>query len=446
MELEILNPWWKAKGNIELDKHISELNGKKYQWMPAILKEIEFKVDNIFTLLGPRQVGKTTLLKLFIKELLASVDSKSIFFWSCDELVDFRELSSILREYLRFAAVYNIKDKFIFLDEISRVKDWQRAIKFLVDSGELKNCFLMMTGSHALDLKYNAERLPGRTGRYGREIFLLPMCFSDFLLLVEPELSKKISRIEAFSLQEIAKKARDASLFSIELRVLFEKYLITGGFPLVVNEFLVNNNIPEYVYDIYFNWVVGDIVRWGKQEKILLQLMKAILQKQSSAVSWDSIAKNAEIKSHKTVSSYIEALENMFVLNVLYFLELEKKMPDSSKNKKIYFANPFINAVFNKKIYFTEHKISPELTEAVAVSHLKRFGRAYYWKNKKEVDIVLQIKEELYALEIKYQNKISKHDYSGLCHFSKGILITKEFLDLEGKYLAIPLHLLLAIL
>src|SRR3990167_5161589 len=124
MELEILNPWWKAKGNIELDKHISELNGKKYQWMPAILKEIEFKVDNIFTLLGPSQVGKTTLLKLFIKELLASGDSKSIFFWSCDELVDFRELSSILREYLRFAAVYNIKDKFIFLDEISRVKDW----------------------------------------------------------------------------------------------------------------------------------------------------------------------------------------------------------------------------------------------------------------------------------------------------------------------------------
>jgi hypothetical protein len=452
-DLNLLNPWWKGKEHIREDKNIREFEEKQFKWEPELLKKIELKPNNVCTLRGPRQVGKTTLVKLLIKKLLdENKNEKSIFFWNCDELIDFRELAAVLREYIEFSKINNVKEKYIFIDEISRVKNWQRAIKALKDSGELDNCCLMLTGSHTLDIKYGIERLPGRTGKLGKDFILLPMSFSDLVALIKPDIAKKIRKINNLSIKEANERANEAKLFDSELKILFKQYLITGGFPLVINEFFSNGVIPDYVYELYLRWVIGDIVKWGKQEKILIQLLSSVLSKQSSPISWDSLAKESEIKSHKTVSSYVECLENMFVLLVLYFLELNKKIPDYNKNKKLYFSDPFIYHVFNKKIYFKENEIKPELIEGVAISNLSRlsyeglFPKAYYWKNKREVDLLIKVKGSVFPFEIKYQNKISKQDFKGLYHFNKGILVTKNVLMMGEKYSAIPVHLLLAII
>jgi predicted AAA+ superfamily ATPase len=450
VELNILNPWWNGKERIKEDKHIKELEEKKYKWTPKLLTEIKLAPDNIFTLRGPRQVGKTTMLKLFIKNLLAEgINEKSLFFWNCDELVDFRELLSILREYLEFSKTNSLKEKYIFLDEISRIKDWQRAVKSLKDSGELENCCLMLTGSHTLDIKYGTDRLPGRTGKSGKDMILLPLAFSDYIALIKPEIAKKIKKIENLSIKEINSKIETARIFSQELKILFNQYLITGGFPLVINEFFTNNKIPDYIYEIYYRWIAGDLVKWGKSEKILIQLMRSVLLKQSSAISWDSLAKESEIKSPKTVSSYVENLEGMFVLVVLNFLELSKGIPDFNKNKKVYISDPFIYNLFNKKMYFKENELNPAVIEAAVISNTSRFKEnsfIYYWKNKKEVDLLVKIKEHAFPIEIKYQNNISKQDYKGLYHFNKGILITKDILVKGEKYSAIPAYLFLALI
>ncbi|MEK6857265.1 MAG: ATP-binding protein, partial [Nanoarchaeota archaeon] len=64
----------------------------------------------------------------------------------------------------------------------------------------------------------------------------------------------------------------------------------------------------------------------------------------------------------------------------------------------------------------------------------------------REVDVLLRINEDIFPFEVKYQNKISRQDYSGLHHFQKGILITKNFLDIGEKYAAIPVHLFLSVI
>ena len=79
-----------------------------------------------------------------------------------------------------------------------------------------------------------------------------------------------------------------------------------------------------------------------EQEKILKQILRTALQKQGTALSWNSFAKDAEIKSHRTVSSYIEDLENMYVLFIQYFIDLNRKIPDYSKNKKILQNSAFL--------------------------------------------------------------------------------------------------------
>jgi len=453
VDLSILNPWWKGKEYIKEDKHIKDFEEKEYKWRPELLNQLKLLPNNIYGLRGPRQVGKTTLIKLIIKKLLEKkADEKSIFFWNCDELIDFRELSSVMKEYLEFAKINQVQEKHIFLDEVSRIKDWQRTIKSLSDSGELKDCCLMITGSNTLDIKYGLERLPGRTGKSGKDFFLLPLNFFEYISLIKPEIASKIKKVKSISVKEINEKIEGVRIFDFELKVLFNQYLITGGFPLVINEFFSNKKIPDYAYEIYAKWIIGDIVKWGKQEKILMQLIRAIISKQSSAISWDSLAKESEIKSHKTVSTYVEDLENMFALIVLYFLELNKKIPDYNKNKKLYFSDPFIYHVFNKKINFKDNEITPHLIESAVISNLARLPgenmpyQIYYWKNKKEVDALIKIKEDIFPFEVKYQEKISKQDYEGLYHFNKGILITKKDLIKGEKYSAIPAHLLLAML
>jgi len=175
-------------------------------------------------------------------------------------------------------------------------------------------------------------------------------------------------------------------------------------------------------------------------------LLRGTIQKQSTPISWDSLAKEVEIKSHKTVSSYVEALENMFVLVILYYLDLNKRIPNYNKNKKIYFLDPFIFHVFNNAIFFKSNEIIPSLTEAVVISHLHRKFQIFYWKNKREIDAVIKIGKEIFGVEIKYQNKISRVDMRGLYHFKDGIMITKDFLEIMKKYPCYPIYLFLAII
>jgi len=452
MNLTILNPWWRGKEYLKEDKHIRDFEEKKYQWRPKLFEKIHLKPNNIFSLRGPRQVGKTTLVKLLIKDLLEKVNEKAVFFWNCDEVINFRELSFILREYLELCKVQNIGKKYIFLDEISQVKNWQRSIKSLTDSGELRDCCLLMTGSNTLDIKYSVERLPGRTGKEGEDFILLPMSFSEYINLIRSDLGSKIKKIDNLTIKEINLRVKTTEQYDSELKILFNQFLITGGFPLVVNEFFTAKKIPDYIYELYLKWLIGDIVKWGKSEKILMQLLRTILLKQSSPLSWDSLSKEAEIKSHKTVSVYVEDLENMFAIIVLYFLELNKKIPDYNKNKKIYILDPFIYHLLNKKFFFKENEITPKLIEATVISGISRltyenlFPHVYYWQGKKEVDCVLKLKNEIFPLEIKYQEKISKQDYKGLYNFNKGVLVTKHYSQKHEKYPAIPAHQLLALL
>ena len=77
IDINIQNPWWLDKNSIEKDEKITTaLKGEK------VLYEFDLKRNTI--LLGPRQVGKTTMIKLFIRDLLQKrVNPRNIFYFSC---------------------------------------------------------------------------------------------------------------------------------------------------------------------------------------------------------------------------------------------------------------------------------------------------------------------------------------------------------------------------
>lgn len=454
----IQNIWWKGKEYLKEDKHLREYQEKKYKWQPGILSDLKIVTGNLYSLRGPRQIGKTTLVKLIIESLIQrGIPEKAVFYINCDSILDFGELLKTVRAYHEYADSLLINEKYVFLDEISGIRNWQKAVKILVDSGEAKNTCLFLTGSHTLDIKKGFDMLPGRTGKYGKDFLLLPLTFREYVSLIRPEIGEKLEKTSGISSSEINSTIGSALPFEHELRILFSQYLLTGGFPLAINEFHTEKEIPDYIYEIYSRWVIGDIVKWGKREKILKQILRTAILKQSTAVSFDSFAKDAEIKSHKTVSAYVEDLENMFVFLVLYFLDINKKIPDFNKNKKIYFFDPFIYHIFNRLLNLKEAEITPSLVEAVAVIHFARFVQErhpamslnnliFYWKNKKETDIIVKSGKKMMAVEVKYQEKITKDDFQSLYHFGGGLVLSKSVLDVDEKYSVIPVHLMLAII
>lgn len=457
-DLNIYNVWWKGKEHLKDDKHLREYGEKKYKWKPAMLGELKLVPGNLYSLRGPRQIGKTTLVKLIIESLIrGGVEERAVFYMSCDPIIDAGELLKILRMYHEHADSLRIKERYVFIDEVSGIQNWQKTVKILADTGELKNTCLFLTGSHTLDIKKGFDMLPGRTGKYGKDVLLLPLTFREYISLIRPDIGIKLEKPDSVSLKKINSAVSSALPFERELKIIFNQYLLTGGFPLAINEFHTGNEIPDYIHEIYSRWVIGDIVNWGKQEKILKQILRTAILKQSTAVSFDSFAKDAKIKSHKTVSAYVEDLENMFVFFVVYFLDINKKVADFNKNKKIYFFDPFIYHIFNRMLNLREAQITPDLVESAAVIHFARFARemhpgmdfndlVFYWKNKRETDILVKSDEKLLAVEVKYQEKITGEDFQSLYHFGSGIILSKSKWKLDEKYPIIPVHVMLAVI
>jgi uncharacterized protein len=148
------NPWWKGKEHFEEDEDYRKWKEKQIKWVPNILEDIELRPFSLNFIFGPRQAGKTTLMKLLIKKLLDEGNKpESIFFFRCDEIKDYKELRELLETYLDFRKNLGIKCSYIFLDEITFPSEWFRTIKSFIDDGIFREDVLFLSGSTTLEIK-----------------------------------------------------------------------------------------------------------------------------------------------------------------------------------------------------------------------------------------------------------------------------------------------------
>ena len=412
--LQQQNPWWFREEVILDDEKIADYEQETYQYIPPILSEFPENTDAILTLRGPRQIGKSTSMKLLIRRLLLElkIPKKHIFYFSLDRIEDYNQLYELIDCYLRNVRPGNPQRLYIFLDEISFVRQWQRGIKALADEGKLKNATLLLTGSNLIDIRGGAERMPGRRGRLSRVDFeQLPMTFAEFIHLTE-------LGIESTDI--------DSLIYHKDLLLhRFEEYLITGGFPLSINLFFTRGHISSYVYQLYLSWIEGDIGRVGKLERNLYQIMSRILAHISTGISWYKLSRETGIASHATVQEYIEILERMYVLRTVPFIDLSSKLQMYRKNKKLYFQDPLIFHCFSAKNngigdnFFTESQRflndplgKSKLVESVVGMHIfRRYQNCFYWQGRKEIDFVAKEGNKLHFFEVKYQEKVSASEF-----------------------------------
>jgi len=424
-------------------------------------------------------------MKITIKELLITknVKAENIFFWSL-ERNNAKEFHEILLTYLQWVAPRNDERKYIFLDEICSIPKWSKELIYFANNGSLENTSVMVTGSHSMDLKYSTELMPGRR-EGGKEdpidMILLPMKFSELVHLLWPDLKKKLFDIGLITKADrqkvllelfegkISNKLQELLPYKRQLDQLFETYMLTGGIPSVINEYQETKKISTKLFNIYLTAIIGDLRRFKFKEEYFKQIMREVFSTITTPITWNSFTKRTAIGSHNTVKDYIEALEDLFVLNVVYrYTDHDKRIHHF--NKKLYVQDPFIfhalhGWAFSKKDYFTNAKanllnieVKSNLVENIVHNHITRFVYGlnprdlfdpkdiicyYQSKRGKEIDFVFLYDEKEYPIEVKFQNQIKGSDFANFGAFRKGVMVTKDELGLHRHYAKIPCSMFL---
>ena len=327
----------------------------------------------VLLLIGPRQVGKTTLLK----NILTSISSeKKVQFWNCDE--------SDVRQFLSEANSAKLKSfvgnsDFIVIDEAQRVKDIGLTIKLLHDS--FPNVQLAVTGSSSLDLSNSInEPLTGRKFEYN----LFPFSTN--------ELGNHTSMLE-------------------EMRLLKNR-LVYGFYPDVVNnpgeeKEILTNIVNSYLYKDVFEF--QDI----RKSSVIEKLVQALALQVGSEVSFNELGNLLGIDT-VTVQRYVDLLEKSYV--IFHIRSFSRNVRNELKKSiKIYFYD---NGVRNSVISnFSPVELRSDigaLWENFLISeriknnaYHNKHAKYYFWRTtqKQEIDFIEEVDQNLFAYEIKYNPK-----------------------------------------
>lgn len=335
----------------------------------TIQEKIEDKLfkGKVIILYGPRQVGKTTI----VKEIQNKNISNSIYF-NCDES-DIREkfenkTSTFLKELIG-------NKKIVIIDEAQRVKDIGITLKLIIDN--FKDIQVIATGSSSFDLaNKTAESLTGR--KY--EFYLYPLSIEE----LNPEKNK------------------------LEIDRTLENRIIYGSYPeVIINSSEAEDNIKL----IAKSYLYKDILQYQniKNPDILEKLLQSLALQIGNEVSYNEISNFLDIDK-KTVASYIEILKKAFVIFELkpFSRNLRNEL---RKLRKIYFFDTGVrNALINNFNSLDKRNDAGQLWENFIISERIKINNnhgndynIYFWRthNKKEIDYIEEKNGMLYGYEIK---------------------------------------------
>ncbi len=386
------NPWWSGARDIVIEKW----EKSKIKWVPEWIKDISLKPFSLNFVVGPRQIGKTTGLKLLIHKTLKNIESEEIFYFNCDFTPDIHSLKKLIDTYLQFKRAKKLTTSYIFLDEITSVPEWWRIIKGYIDLGLFGKDVLTITGSSSLKLKGETELFPGRRGK-GKTILVKPLSFRQFLKVhgVKIETTGNLERDMESLLGKVDK-----------ITDFFHVYLATGGFPLSINQ----DPTAEEQFIASFE---GEILKARKNLQLTKEIISSLLRKAPSPLSFSTIGRDVGV-SYKTVQDYIEVLRNLFIVDTAF--HKWKNKVTWRKEKKIFFLDQFRANTLS--MWCGEKYLESAMYEWIVQSHLQRkFNSIYYYRNSFEIDCIadnLKIEVKIGKPHRKYPKNVIILDHETL--------------------------------
>ena len=313
----------------------------------------------VISVTGPRQSGKSTLLKHLFPDAVA---------------YSMKDLN--VREFAQndpIAFLNNDKDKMMFIDEIQKVPALLDYMQGVVDEHpDRKFC---ITGSSNLELlKGLSESLPGRAGVFE----LLPMTYD-----------------------ETREQQRDKSL---------DESLFDGLYPAVcARKNTARLFYPSYV-KTYLEKDVRDLLKIQDQLQFM-RFMKLCAARVGSLFNASEVANEIGVDS-KTVTRWLSVLQASYLITLLppYFENVTKRVV---KSPKLYFNDTglacYLLDIESPKQLSRDKMRGCIFENFIVLEILKhRFNQGlengvffYRDSNQNEVDILLKQEGEITAIEVK---------------------------------------------
>jgi hypothetical protein len=322
-------------------------------------------------LVGPRQVGKSTILKTIHKE-----QNQDTLLLNCDEPDIRQAMENVTTDQLKSLIG---KNKLILIDEAQKVENIGLTIKLIVDN--INDVQVIATGSSAFELRNRTnEPLTGRKFEFN----LFP-----------------------FSIAEMVNYHGKMT----ENRML-ERRLIYGLYPEIVNEL---GNEQENLLELINSYLYKDILAFQNIRKpgVLDKLLTGLALQMGQEVSYNELGQLTGIDK-ATVEKYIELLEKCFVVFRLSSFNRNLRN-ELKKSRKIYFYdNGVRNAILNNFSPIALRQDTGALWENFMVSerikqnsYNRDYRKSYFWRTQtqQEIDLLEEKDGILYAFEFKWNDK-----------------------------------------
>lgn len=336
----------------------------------------KLKKQKVLLVFGARRVGKTHLIKQFLKNrnegyvYLNGEDIQTHELLSRQSVENYRQLMG--------------DKKLLFIDEAQKIQQIGEKLKLMVD--EIENLKVIVSGSSSFDIIQSVgEPLTGRKTTY----HLYP--FSE----------EELAPYEKAS--EQADKLKERLIFG----VYPEMYLMDN-----------KEDKEEYLNEMVSSYLLKDILIYDniKNAQKIYNLLKMIAFQIGSEVSFQELGKKLGI-SKNTVERYLDLLTKVFILHRVdgYSKNLRKEI---TKSPRYYFIdNGLRNAVISNFNGLEQRNDIGQLWENYWISerikfqeYHKVYSTNHFWRtyNQQEIDWVEDRDGKLFAFELKWSKEKTK--------------------------------------
>ena len=337
-------------------------------------------------IIGPRQVGKTTILRELAKHFQSNGIKHRYFDLEMPHDADYfaGDSGSVLNELGKERQV-------ILIDEFHYLPNATKLFKAIYDG--YRKIKIYASGSSALEMhRHLKESLAGRRRLYR----VAPLSFAEWL----PVKSRRITLPEDFGtgLQQRT---------HARLREYLQEFVLFGGMPGLTHE-KKDDDKKRLLLDLVATYIQKDIKALLREEDILSfnRLIILLAGQEGNLLSENNVSQTLNY-SLRQVRKDIAVLNQMFLLDILkpFFTNRGRELKQT--NKIYFFDSGIRNALLRDFRALAQRQDKGALMESFVLHEMQKNLRVgqeiYYWRTreKEEVDFILVQDRIPVAVEVK---------------------------------------------
>lgn len=331
----------------------------------------------VLILIGPRQVGKTTLIRS-----LCEAEGNYLFI-NGDDAEDRMLLENAGENKIRSLIGSNTT---VFFDEAQRIINIGIILKIIHD--QIKQVRLVVSGSSALEIANEInEPLTGRKWEFN----LFPFTWNELL--------KHFGALQNFK--------------------NIPNYLIYGTYPEVITDSI---DAESTLKQIAGSYLYKDLLQYQgiRKPEILDKLLLALALQMGSEVNYNELSRTIGV-DRATIEQYISLLEKAYVIFRISPLARNVRNEINTSRKIYFYDNGIRNAIIGnfKSLEFRQDVGALwenfMISERVkTLNYRKWHGRTYFWRTyqQQEIDWIEEIDGKFSAFEFKWNYKKTTQKFS----------------------------------